>query len=44
MALAIHTGNAEATKWTSCSIEQSKADIVKTEGKEYTIVTGDTLT
>ncbi|MGG5340435.1 hypothetical protein IGJ48_003188 [Enterococcus pernyi] len=43
MALAIHTENAEATEWTPRSVEQIKADIAKTDGKEYTIVTGDTL-
>lgn len=43
MALAIHTENAEAAEWTPRSVEQIKADIAKTDGKEYTIVTGDTL-
>lgn len=43
MALAIHTEKAEATEWTPRSVEQIKADIAKTDGKEYTIVTGDTL-
>ena len=43
MALAIHTENADAAEWTPRSVEQIKADIAKTDGKEYTIVTGDTL-
>lgn len=43
MALAIYTENAEAAEWTPRSVEQIKADIAKTDGKEYTIVTGDTL-
>lgn len=43
MALAIHSENAEAAEWTPRSVEQIKADIAKTDGKEYTIVTGDTL-
>ncbi|WP_301359751.1 LysM peptidoglycan-binding domain-containing protein [Enterococcus spodopteracolus] len=43
MALAVHTENAEAAEWTPRSVEQIKADIAKTDGKEYTIVTGDTL-
>lgn len=40
MALAIHTEKAEAAEWTPRSVEQIKADI---NGKEYTIVWGDTL-
>lgn len=43
MALAIHSENAEAEEQTPRSIEQIKADIVKTDGTEYTIVTGHTL-
>ena len=43
IALAVQTQNVEAIEWTPRSVEQIKADIAKTDGKEYTIVTGDTL-
>ncbi|MGM0169816.1 hypothetical protein IGI39_004750 [Enterococcus sp. AZ135] len=35
--------NANAAEWTPRTIEQIKVDIGKTNGKEYTIVWGDTL-
>lgn len=44
LALAtMNTEKAEAAEWTPRTVEQIKADIAKTNGKEYTIVWGDTL-
>ena len=40
---AMNTEKAEAAEWTPRTVEQIKADIAKTNGKEYTIVWGDTL-
>lgn len=41
--VAMNTEKAEAAEWTPRTVEQIKADIAKTNGKEYTIVWGDTL-
>lgn len=35
--------NANAAEWTPRTVQQIQADIAKTNGKEYTIVEGDTL-
>lgn len=43
IALAMNSQKAEAAEWTPRSVEEIKADIAKTNGSEYTIVWGDTL-
>ncbi|MEB8419058.1 LysM peptidoglycan-binding domain-containing protein [Enterococcus casseliflavus] len=42
ISLAVGT-QAHAEAWTPRTVDQIKADIAKTNGKEYTIVWGDTL-
>ncbi|NBA28361.1 LysM peptidoglycan-binding domain-containing protein [Enterococcus hirae] len=43
VALAMNTQKTEAAQWTPRTAQQISADIAKTNGKEYTIVWGDTL-
>ncbi|HIB1918126.1 TPA: MucBP domain-containing protein [Enterococcus faecium] len=43
IALAINQEKVSAAEWTPRTVQQISADIAKTNGKEYTIVYGDTL-